>query len=329
MDSQTTPDPLDDLFAEANAWFFRLRADDVSETDQRNFLLWLATSPAHAQAWDEAQELFMLLELPAQEILQSQRSAATNAVESPRPPVRRHRIGPARVAIAAMLCVAVLAAYLKPSLLKALQSDFATATGEQRVVTLSDGSRLLLNTDTAISVDIQESRRTVRLLDGEVFFEVSHAPQRPFIVIAGNIHTKVTGTAFSVKHGEDGVTVTVAEGRVETGGDSPDRTVTPLTPGQSARYRAEQAAIVETADLRRTLAWRQGQLVFVQTPLETVVAEINRYRPGRLLIANPRLKPLPVTAVFNVNGLDEAATMLERSLGIHSQKLTDYLVLLD
>lgn len=324
------PPPLSDsLFAEANTWFFRLRAEDVSEAEKQAFVSWLSISPLHAQAWNEVQELFMALESPAAAIRQREEFALAIGKSKPNTVIRRRRLSIRRVAAAVTVCASILIFLVNSTLIQNLQSDYHTATGEQRRVELSDGSCLLLNTDTAVSINMQEDSRSVRLLRGEVFFEVAHAPKRPFWAIAGDVRARVTGTAFSVDSSlADNVNITVSEGRVETSSVSDAEQITPLTPGQSARYQDHKPVSLTSVDPQRSLSWRHGKLIFVQTPLADVVAEINRYRPGRLIITNEQLKRRPVTAVFTINQLDDAIAALERTLGIKVRKLTDYWVLL-
>lgn len=305
----------DSLFAEASAWFFRLRADQVSLAERQEFTRWLDSSPQHSEAWNQAQALFASLEAPAKAMRR-------------RDGKRRNLSRRARVVSGMLACACLTIALLDPPLLQNLRSDYHTATGEQRRIDLADGSHVLLNTNSAVSVDLRDNLRRVQLLRGEAYFEVAHAPQRPFWVVAGEARARVTGTAFSVGRSADQVTITVAEGRVETSSEALAEQITPLTPGESASYQGQQLASLQSADVSRTLAWRQGQMVFVQASLAEVVEQINRYRPGRLMITDRQLASRPITAVFKLDRLDEAVAALEQTLGIRARRLTDYLVLL-
>ena len=187
---------------------------------------------------------------------------------------------------------------------------------------------MLLNTDSAVTIDIASNVRQVNLLRGEVFFEVAHAPQRPFWVIAGEARARVTGTEFSVGRNKDNVTITVAKGRVETSLKNQENEITALVPGDSVHYQGTNLISFQPIDVDKTLAWRNGQMVFVQQSLNEVVEQINRYRPGLLIIRDEQLKKRAVTAVFSMDRLDEAIKALEQTLGIHTTRLTDYLILL-
>jgi len=280
----------------------------------------------HAEAWDTVQALFADLEAPAKAV--RRQTAAPLTAKRP----RRRRTASMATAVAA--CAGLIAVLPQSTLLQNLQSDYHTATGEQRLVTLTDGSRLLLNTDSAVGIEMTAAERRVTLLRGEAFFEVARAPQRPFWVVAGDARARVTGTAFSVGRRSENVavtvtvTVTVAEGRVETSTESHPEQITPLTPGESAHYRGARLSAKQTADIPRELAWRQGQMVFVQAPLTEVVAQINRYRPGRLIVTDRQLENRPITAVFNIDKLDDAVSALEQTFGIRARRIADYWVLL-
>ncbi len=83
-------------------------------------------------------------------------------------------------------------------------ADQRTAAGEQRVLTLDDGSRLTLAGDSAINLDLVDHQRHVTLLRGRAYFQVASDPHRPFLVEAGEARVRVTGTRFEVRR--DGAT---------------------------------------------------------------------------------------------------------------------------
>lgn len=315
--SETPPETLDE---EACAWLARIEADDVSAEERAEFARWLKRSPDHARAWSDLLALMAALEAPAKRL----RANAAPALK----PMRGRRLPKPARAAAALAFAAVLSAFWQPGLLQDLRSDFHTAKGEQQRIELADGSHLLLNTDTALTVDMSGAERRVHLLRGEAFFEVAHAPLRPFRVEAGSARARVTGTAFSVSRSRDDVVIRVAEGRVETSSVTEDTEPVPLAPGESVHYRDARPAERAPVDLDRDLAWRRGKLVFVQTPLAKVTAEINRYRPGRLIIVDPALAERPVTAVFSIGQLDAAVDALEQTFGVKARSFGSYFVFL-
>lgn len=312
----------DRLFEEANAWFFRLQASDLLESERMAFEQWLTTSPAHQDAWQEVQDLLQALETPAKK-LRSRCVESSASQANRRQPLFSHIM----IAAAMMLCLG-LAYYLQPTLLQNLQSDYYTATGEQREIVLVDGSHVLLNTNTAIQIDLGFKQRRIKLLRGEAFFDVVHDPKHPFQVNADNVNAKDIGTAFSVSRFNHHVEISVSEGVVEAMAESAHDQAATLSRGESAHYESNKLISRQNINDEQKLAWRDGRIVFVQATLDEIVRQINRYRPGKLLITDPKLKLRRLTAVFYLNRLDDAIYTLQNSFGISVLRLTNYLILL-
>ncbi|MGA4633138.1 FecR family protein [Pseudomonas solani] len=303
----------DELFAEASAWHFRLQADDVSAADRRDFAAWLAGSEARARAWSEVQTLLGALQRPAR---------AAHAAE--RWPARR---GAWRGwACAAALLLGLGVTLMQSPWLDRLRADQATAVGESRTLDLADGSRVQLNTDSAVQVELGEHERRVRLLRGEAFFEVTHAPERPFLVESGAGWVKVVGTRFSVDRREGETRVRVESGRVEVNGGS--RQAVLLEHGQGVEFGAAGLGAAHGIDPLQAFAWRQRQLVFRQQPLGEVVAELNRYWPGRTFVVGEALERRVVSGVFEIDKPDAVLKALHLTLGLDVQRFTPYLTLL-
>lgn len=316
------------LFEEACAWFARLAADDVGDADRQDFQRWLALSPAHARAWREAQTLYAALEKPSRAVREASRRAPHGQVGLHRRTAGRRRFGLYAKAVTVLLVAFSAGTLWQPHWIQNLRSDYYTVVGQQQAILLADGSRLLLNTDTAVTVDLDSTMRRVVLLRGEAFFQVAPSPGRPFRVEAGAAQARVTGTAFSVGKTDDDITIAVLEGRVETSSERPEAGAVPVSPGESVRYRKHRLEALGNVDTIRAMAWRDGQLVFVQTPLWQVVEEINRYRRGRIVLTNEAFRDRPVTAVFSIERLDAAISALQQTFGLRATRFTAFLILL-
>lgn len=310
------------LFEEAAAWLARLREPDVSETDRRAFARWRDAAPGHAQAFAEAQTLWDDLAAPAATALARCPQAKGRA---PRP---RSALSH-RAALAASLVALIAAAvWTARGGLENLQADYVTAVGENRTVTLADGSRATLNTDTALAVDMTGGERRLRLLRGEAFFEAARDPARPFVVAATAGEVRVLGTRFNLRTEAGGAVAAVEEGVVAV--------IPAASPGAAATLTAGQAARVEAAAVHRLdgvepvdeTAWRRGQLVFYRAPLGEVAAALNRYHHGYILIVNDDLRAKPVTGVFDAARPAAAVDLIESALGVRSYRLGDRLILL-
>ena len=319
----SSTDLPENVFEQACTWFIKLQGENVTPQIHQDFNQWLASDSLNSKAWQEVQLLFSSLEMPAKNLRATDVGRSGSNIPKQ---ANLSKFIPYVIA-ACVFIFASLTFNFQTKLLQNLESDYHTTTGSQKLINLADGSRLLLNTDSAVTIDIASDVRQVNLLRGEVFFEVAHAPQRPFWVVAGEARARVTGTEFSVGRNKDNVTITVAKGRVETSVKSHDE-ITALVSGESVNYQGMNLISYQPIDIDKTLAWRNGQMVFVQQSLNEVVEQINRYRPGLLIISNEQLKKRAVTAVFSMDRLDDAIKALEQTLGIHVTRLTNYLILL-
>jgi transmembrane sensor len=325
MDENRDLNREDDLFAEANRWFFRLQAEDVSSSEKQQFSQWLNDHPSHAKAWSDVHVLMCSLRAPAQ--------ASYDASQG------KHRLRPRHETaargssaalrwIAACLALAIgVTAYVQgPVLLDRWNADYATVAGERQSIMLADGTRLELNTDTAVKTDMTSVERRVTVLRGEAFFDIAN-DARPFVVSTRYGEIRDIGTAFSVGKDDGRSTVTVESGIVDVKVLERLTTVR-LTAGQTVNYGTDGVSDLKKADLDQDLAWRRGQIVFRQEKLSGVVKKLNRYRAGRIVIVNPWIADELVSGTFNIDHRDGPIAALEEVLGVKATYLTSYLVAL-
>ncbi|AOY96084.1 hypothetical protein BKK79_31070 [Cupriavidus sp. USMAA2-4] len=238
------------------------------------------------------------------------------------PPRRPRRARAATLAGLSGLAVALAAGllWLDPPLHSA---RYATAAGARKTVTLPDGSQLVLNTRSALEVGWHLRSRRVALQEGEVLFDVAHAAWRPFLVQAGSTAIRVVGTAFDVRRERERVGVTVLRGRVQVseGGHS-----VLLGAGEAtwaAPGRLEPVAAVSAEQAASRLAWKDGKLVFTQTPLAEALAEIARYRRAPVTLADARLADLRISGVFDSAGTDVLLDLLPAILPVAVARAPD------
>ncbi|RMD88584.1 MAG: DUF4880 domain-containing protein, partial [Alphaproteobacteria bacterium] len=266
---------------EATRWFARLRRDDVSDSDRAAFEAWRSENLAHRRAFDEISGLWSMMD----------------GLE-PQPRPARSRL-PGRVprlagALVASLLLVVAGLYVAGSAFDIGPwglPHYRTALGEQRTVTLRDGSRVYLNTQTDMAVAFYDVERHVRLRSGEALFEVAHDPDRPFIVDAGAGRVHVTGTQFNIRLDGEAAAVTVIEGHVDVSRRLDDRGPSAqLVAGEGALVDAAGVSEVKPVDVASITAWREGRLVFRGTPLQQVVADLNRYFAPEIRIGDRSLE---------------------------------------
>ncbi|UVK82867.1 FecR family protein [Pseudomonas sichuanensis] len=322
QDPESTIAPMSDmpdseqLFAEATAWYYRLQADDVTAAERQAFADWHLQGPEQAQAWAEVIALLGALQAPARRVREQQREPWRTAPRRAWPKVAS--------AAAAVLTLGLLLS--QTPWLDRWRADYATATGESRSVQLADGSRIQLNTDSALQVELAHGERRVHLLRGEAWFEVARDPDRPFVVRAGDGWVKVVGTQFSVALEGEQTRVQLAQGKVQVrAGESPGVF---LAPGQAVEYAANGPGAIHPFEPGRAFAWRQRQLVFSQQPLAEVVAELNRYWPGQTLVLGDALRQRKVSGVFEIDKPQAVLRALTHTLGVHAEQYTPYLRIL-
>ncbi|MET4701422.1 transmembrane sensor [Constrictibacter sp. MBR-5] len=335
-----TQDAQRKIEAEAAEWVVRLEAGPLDRAERRSFEAWRRRGPAHEaalayarQTWDAMAELGPLVADGA--AARGDGSAVAPTVPGARArAVSRRRVSRRwvwRAAAASVLLAAGLGAVEVADPLTALRADHSTAPGEIRSVSLPDGSTAELGSDTAIAVAFDDRRRTVRLLRGEAVFTVAAAPDTSaFAVTAAGGEARALGTRFLVRTEDDGADVavllhSVAVAPPETAGSGH---AVVLTEGQAVGYSRSGLGPVRSVDPARVAAWRRGRIVFDGAPLVEAVAELSRYRRGRILVLDPALAARRVSGVFRIDDVDGAVAMIAAELGARAVALPPFLTAL-
>lgn len=282
---------------QATQWFARLKTVPVSKGTLEDFFEW-RRDPANAEAFAEVEALWgeaaRISARPAMLRLVGEAMARGH-----RPRFRWPLVS--GLAFGAFLLVAVIAdrwwmAEPAPSL------DAATAVGEQRTFALSDGSQVRLNTDTRLDARLGASERRITLDRGEALFDVAHDGARPFLVSAGDVTVRATGTRFDIRHDSAGTLVQLFEGGVDIAVSG--QPAAHLRPGQAWRSEGGAAQAIQRIDARRALAWTKGRVVFEATPLGDAVAEINRYTGQKVVLAAGGPANAPISGSFTTGDPD-------------------------
>jgi transmembrane sensor len=309
---------------QATAWFARLHADDMSTEEQEQFKNWYRVSQEHSKAYDRIVLLWQQLEAPGKRV--HARLEAEQPEMEYKPLPGKQPYGRQFMVWSAMVLVVMLSCQL-PVHFQNWQSDYHTAPGKQLTVVLNDGSRLTLNTDTAIAVDFSDKQRHIELLRGEAYFQVFPDKNRPFIVSNGAANARAVGTAFSVRESGDDMRVIVSEGTVEVSAGKADAPAL-VHINQQVDYQQGRIGPVMSSDILETLAWQRGQLIFKRQPLSRVIKEVNRYRSGQIMLINPKLKERVVSGVFDTADPNAVVDGIKATLKVSSVSLSKQLVLL-
>jgi len=325
------------LQQQAINWLVRLRADDFSEAEMMAFAEWLAKDHAHSEAFAAAESLFSELVLAANSPMPDAQPLADLQDNGAVIPGLHHRRSVAKryrgwlataVAIAAVwLFVVMLVMPQQAPWLDNYLSDYHTETGELRAVQLADGSQVLLNTNSAVSVDFNASVRQVTLHYGQARFTVAKDTQRPFQVRSDNLIVKALGTVFEVYQHPGEVSVTVQEHAVLASVQA--EASVPVQQGQQLNYRSGGPLTKpETVELNQTSAWQQQRLFINDRPLGELLDELGRYRVGRVFLSDEKLKNLRVTGVFSLDKPDEVLSSVVNALNLQETRLGPWWVLL-
>lgn len=305
-DQPDTLQPITDVQRTAHAWVIRLTSGSVLPDDVAAARAWCEQAPEHQQAFVEARRVWCL----------------SAHLAEPRAAVRPSSGRMWRVAIAASL---VLGLGVASAHRMGLDADYYTGSGERRQVVLADGSHITLNANSAVDVNFTGDGRRITLRKGEAVFNVKPDPRRPFSVQAGALSATALGTIYAVRRDGEQVDVTVRRGRVAVAEASGKVT---LGAGETVGGRADGLGAKQSVDVDKLLAWEQGRLVFELTPLEQVLEQVERYRPGIILIRDTRLGALKVSGTFQLDHLDEGLATLEKVFHLKIERYTDYLLVI-
>lgn len=307
---------FDPVGEQAAAWFARVQDAPGDAELQAALQQWLAQDARHRDEYRRLTQLWRAAELIPRHRLQ--------ALCAPEPVRQLPRRRVLRQALAAGVAIAALGLgwsgwhYQRLNHQDALQ----TALGERRQFDLPDGSQLQLNSGTRLSVDFSAGRRHVLLSQGEAMFIVAHDTSRPFVVSTAQGEVTVTGTRFDVRQDLASTRVAVEQGsvRVQGAGDG----LAQLGAGQGSHIDAHgKVAAPYAIDVDSLTAWRQGKLVFDNTPLSEVVVEVSRYRAQPLRVAPGKVAGLRLSSSFSTDDPDALLRALPSILPVAIKQHAD------
>lgn len=223
-------------------------------------------------------------------------------------------------AVASCLALA-LSWYIDPVLQR---ESLQTAVGQQATYRLKDGSEVTLNTNSVLVVEQHLYSRQLQLPQGEALFRVQHG-WRPFTVYANQTTIRDIGTAFNVRNTAQGAEVTVIEGMVEVTSGSAKQLL-----GQHQTLRSEAGALsgIRHISTESATAWQQGRLMFDAQPLSEVVAELQRYHPGQIEIADKRVAQYQLSGEYDIHGIDAMIDVLPEILPVRVDRHADQTVVI-
>jgi transmembrane sensor len=305
-------------------WLSVLSDENCTDAERRQFLVWLRASGQHVDEFLRLSRLnahFGRRDLwPNQtiaDLVEAARASGEGNVATldyPAeivPPRRERRTAHWAIAAAAA-CVFVAAGLIvgRSQFEQWFSPEYLTAVGEQRSITLADGSVVELNSQSRLRTRFGDNLRAVELLDGEAIFRVAKDPQRPFRVRTGATDIVAVGTAFNVKASYARTVVTVLEGRVRV--NQREEMQRPSTQAiqetgefelavgdQLIVAKAQPAIRVSLLDTEKVTSWTDRRLIFEDTSLTSVAAEFARYSSRSIRIEDANVGERKINGVFD------------------------------
>lgn len=322
--ANSSKDELEALKREAWTKLLHVTSGHASKADLAALKLWCAQSPRHAEAFAQVSGRWRVFGKAIENVAQAEPALGTETHARTRAPIGRRAflvgaLGASAAGAAVMIARPPME--LWPSLGE-FAADYRTATGERRRIALAERASVDMNTRTSLNVRAGSGGGDqIELIGGEAAFATR---SRPVEVIAGSGRAWADNAQFSIRRNGSDICVTCLDGSVDIRQDGRSAT---LQKKQQVVYDDRSLGQVQSADPVTVTAWREGELLFQNEPLARVVDEINRYRPGRIILVNEALGQRRFTAQFRLDRLDVVITQLKATFGARVVSLPGGVVL--
>lgn len=293
---------------EALDWFVYLQDPDVCDADLKAFRAWYDADADHRAAYTRVAGTWS-----APELVSAAHAVEDQAAPRERRPQRRGVWRAAAVAAVALLAVIGIGGAMDLPL--RLQADHMTATGERQEIPLGGGSRVLLDSASAIRTAATGDTRRIELLAGRGFFDIAPGSDRRFQVVTERAVIEVTGTQFTAASKSDGTTVILREGGLRVRQRTTTDTGVRLAPGQRITVGANGLSAPENVSFSAASGWIQGRLIFSDRTLASVLDELRRYHRGTILLLNTDLADVRLSGNYK---LDDPVRVVEQIAGLAS-----------
>lgn len=331
--------------ARAAAWLAQRDDDGLTAEDARNFAAWRAEDPRHEAAVKRLEATWSALEQLRTFRPEAQQHPDRDLLAPRRRSRRRLQLRPVLGLAAAAAAVAAFfilrhgertTPVVAPPAEIAAVEHYATTSGGYQRTTLSDGSIVELNENSAMTAQFTAGERHIELIRGEIHCTVAKDASRPFTVNANGIVVRAVGTAFNVRLNSEAVEVLVTEGRISLHETDATTQGSPLVSageravvafhGQST-FSPHIERLTENA-MSDALAWQGSRLVFVEKPLSEVVAQFNRRNKVQIQVADPNLGQLLVDGSFQAENVEALVRLIANKGDIQVERPSPELLIL-
>lgn len=315
---------------QAADWHVLMHSGEADGEDKRDFKQWHGISE-NAEAYQRLESIWGRFDevetVPARKALQQ---VLLDTMPTGRAAKKGRRAVAALAAIGLTMSIGLsFKAAPKDGLLAGyffsgrLFSDYSTGVGEQQLIVLSDKTRLLLNTFSAVNVEYTGKQRTIHLLQGEVQLDVAKDTLRPLIVVSEQGTVRALGTQFSVRDRGTITDVSVTESKVEV--CTIQAHCERLQAGEKTQLSQHHVQPPQTLNAGFRSDWSQQQLIVDDQPLLHVLDELSRYHIGHIRIDRKALALHKVSGVFPLNDIERSLQALAKSLSISVKTYTPLL----
>ncbi|MEM9286341.1 MAG: FecR domain-containing protein [Pseudomonadota bacterium] len=321
---------------EAHIWRARLGDGPVPTDERVAFERWIQADDRHAEAFAEAEITWRVIERDDldEPLSAYAKTIGENIVHLAAPRVFQKPWPWIAGSIAAVLVLSLAVSVQfglfgfnpETSAIERTVATYTTEIGDVREVSLADGSVMTLGARSDVSIELTGNRRSVRLEAGSAYFDVAHDPSRPFVVTSGTVDVMATGTAFDVQRRADRLRVAVGEGSVRISrplmrdgrpiSDGGMRESLALLPGEMVGI-TDLGGFEDKRELPASSvgAWRSGQLVYLRTSLEEVVADIRSFT-GRAVSLDEGARDLRLSGTFDADDIDGLLDAVDAALPV-------------
>lgn len=301
------------IFEAAASWYVQFQSEPPSRAQQLAWQHWIESNPAHLAAWNQMEQMQRHLGALPQDLTRRALSSTQH-----------------RRRVLKLLLLLAGTGYVgwnvqKHTALSTLWADYSTKVGQRQKIELADGTRLYLNTRTAVDVLFDGQQRLIRLRAGEILVRTGKSGDpRPFFVETREGRIQALGTRFSVHQLSGSTRVGVLEDRVSIQPDAQAASPRILQAGEGADFDSDRIG-ANRPYLLSEIAWINGQLIVLNALLGDVIRELGRYRPG-ILQCDERSARLRVSGTFRLDSTEAVLSNLQASLPITVRYFTRYWV---
>ncbi|MEW6438756.1 MAG: FecR domain-containing protein [Pseudomonadota bacterium] len=309
---------------DATRWLSLLSSGRATEADAQALKRWCRQDPINAEAYAK---MSLVWDMLAPVAARAQKDPALSLrVERMEGLGRRAFLGGALAASAGAAGYLLLRPPfgLWPSLAE-LGADVRTGTGEQRSIVVADGLGVDLNTRSSVSIHAgANGARRIDLISGEAVVSADPKTGPACAIFAAGGRILARNAKVDIRYQDSDVRVACISGSVEV--EHGGRAII-VAAAEQVVYGARGMSGIGAADPDAVTAWQKGLLVFRQSPLESVIDEVNRYRPGQIILLNQALGQHLIDARFRLDHLENVITYLRQAFDARIVELPGGVVL--